>query len=521
VASTGKGMRGGGCGTAPLDIEAVPSDSAPVKRWIAARRWLCLNVRMPSTGKPALSTDQTTLLRSVPSVDELLLRPRVAELCADVDRGFVVETIREVLADLRREIVAGVVREEAILAGEHVEQRIVSTVERQFEASLRPVINASGVILHTNLGRAPLASAVASEIQRSVTRYSNLEYDLAAGARGKRDVHTSRLIERLSGAEAAIVVNNCAAAVLLTLAALARGGEVIVSRGELIEIGDGFRIPEIMEQSGAVLREVGTTNRTRIADYENAVNEKTRVLLRVHPSNFKMTGFTEKPEVAELIALGKRARLPVVEDLGSGCLVDLSAHGIHEPTVRESMEAGFSLVLFSGDKLLGGPQAGIIAGEKDLVMKVRRHPLFRALRVDKLTIAAMEVTLRAYLRAEWDEIPAQRMIRITVAEIAARVEKFQALLAEQLAGAVAEFEIGDGASLVGGGSTPEQSLPTKLMSIASKRYSAAQLEERLRRPARGIPVIARIEEDRLLVDLRTVFPEQELDLLQSLVAALQ
>src|SRR5580704_2836080 len=315
---------------------------------------------MPSTRKPALSTDQTALLRNVPSVDELLLRPRVAELCADVDRGFVVETIREVLAELRREIVAGVVREETMLSGDAAEKRIVAAVGKQFEASLRPVINASGVILHTNLGRAPLASAVASEIQRSVTRYSNLEYDLAAGARGKRDVHTSRLIERLSGAEAAIVVNNCAAAVLLTLAALARGGEVIVSRGELIEIGDGFRIPEIMEQSGAVLREVGTTNRTRIADYENAVNEKTRVLLRVHPSNFKMTGFTEKPEVAELIALGKRARLPVVEDLGSGCLVDLSAHGIHEPIVRESMEAGFSLVLFSGDKLLGGPQAGII-----------------------------------------------------------------------------------------------------------------------------------------------------------------
>ncbi|MGB8323070.1 MAG: L-seryl-tRNA(Sec) selenium transferase [Candidatus Acidiferrum sp.] len=492
-----------------------------MKRWIAAHRWLCLNVRMPSTGKPALSTDQTALLRSVPSVDELLLRPRVAELCADVDRGFVVETIREVLADLRREIVAGVVREEAMLSGGAVEKRIVAVVEKQFEASLRPVINASGVILHTNLGRAPLASAVASEIQRSVTRYSNLEYDLAAGARGKRDVHTSRLIERLSGAEAAIVVNNCAAAVLLTLAALARGGEVIVSRGEMIEIGDGFRIPEIMEQSGAVLREVGTTNRTRIADYENAVNEKTRVLLRVHPSNFKVTGFTEKPEVAELIALGERARLPVVEDLGSGCLVDLAAHGIHEPAVRKSVESGFSLVLFSGDKLLGGPQAGIIAGQRDLVTKVRRHPLFRALRVDKLTIAAMEVTLRTYLRAKWDEIPAQRMIRITVAEIAARVEKFHELLAERVAETVADFEISDGASLVGGGSTPDQSLPTKLLRIASKRYSATQLEERLRRPAVGIPVIARIEEDCLLVDLRTVFPEQEPELLQSLVAALQ
>ena len=386
---------------------------------------------------------------------------------------------------------------------------------------MRAVINASGVILHTNLGRAPLPAAVLEELRQSATQYSNLEYDVDAGARGKRDAHTSWLIERLTGAEAAIVVNNCAAAVLVTLAALARGGEVIVSRGELIEIGDGFRIPEIMEQSGAVLREVGTTNRTRIADYENALNEKTRVLLRVHPSNFTVSGFTEKPEVAELVALGQRAGLPVVEDLGSGCLVDLSAAGITEPTVRESVEAGFSLVLFSGDKLLGGPQAGIIAGKKEIVQKVRRHPLFRALRVDKLSIAALEVTLRAYLRGAWNEIPALRMMHLTLEEIAERTRAFRKVLLEQVGDADAEIEIAEERSLVGGGSTPAQSLATCVLRIASARYSASTLEARLREQAGGVPVIARIEDDRLLIDLRTVFPDQEPALLLALAAALR
>jgi L-seryl-tRNA(Ser) seleniumtransferase len=315
-------------------------------------------------------------------------------------------------------------------------------------------------------------------------------------------------------------VNNCAAAVLVTLAALARGGEVIVSRGELIEIGDGFRIPEIMEQSGAVLREVGTTNRTRISDYENAITEKTRLLLRVHPSNFTVTGFTEKPDVAELIALGERRVLPVIEDLGSGCLVDLSASGIHEPTARASVEAGFSLVLFSGDKLLGGPQAGIIAGRKELVVKVRRHPLFRALRVDKLTIAAMEATLHAYLRGAWNEIPSQRMIRASIEEIAQRVTKLAFTLQSGNADPEARIEITDGHSLVGGGSTPAQSLPTKLLCIRSSRYSAADLEIRLRQGPTGIPIIARIEDDRLLLDLRTVFPQQDSTLAEAMAAAL-
>ena len=475
---------------------------------------------MSTPAKRAPSADQTALLRQLPSVDEMLLRPGITLVCERVERGYALSVLREILADARREIISGNLSDESAVGPEALEKRMIAAVEAELAPSLRPVINASGVVLHTNLGRAPLTPAVIEELRQSATQYSNLEYDLAAGARGKRDVHLSRLIERLTGAEAAIVVNNCAAAVLLTLAALARGGEVIVSRGELIEIGDGFRIPEIMEQSGAALREVGTTNRTRIADYENAINERTRLLLRVHPSNFTVTGFTEKPEVAELTALGARREVPVVEDLGSGCLVDLSAAGIHEPTARESIEAGFSLVLFSGDKLLGGPQAGIIAGKKELVAKVRRHPLFRALRVDKLTITAMEATLRAYLRAAWNEIPSQRMIRTSVEEIAQRAAKFVELVESRISGRGAHIAIADGQSLVGGGSTPAQSMPTKLLRVTSTRYSAKDLEARLREGPTGIPVIARIEDDCLLLDLRTVFPEQESTLAEALVATL-
>jgi L-seryl-tRNA(Ser) seleniumtransferase len=443
-----------------------------------------------------------------------------------VDRGLLVEVTRAVLTDLRAhitgEISGSVLAEFAAMALERtsLEERITSLVEGILAHSLQPVINATGVVLHTNLGRAPLPAAVVEEFRRSATQYSNLEYDLEAGARGKRDVHTAQLLERLTGAEAAIVVNNCAAAVLLVLAALAKGGEVIVSRGELIEIGDGFRIPEIMAQSGAQLREVGTTNRTRLADYENAVNENTRALLRVHPSNFAITGFAEKPSLEELAALSGRTGLPLVEDLGSGCLVDLSACGISEPVVRQSIEAGVSLVMFSGDKLLGGPQAGIIAGKKELVGRVRRHPLFRALRVDKLTTAALCATFSAYLRGALDEIPALRMIRAGVPDLKRRSENFLRELTPELPLGEVELEITDGTSLAGGGSTPTQSLPTKVIRIASARYSATQLEQRLRRAPAGISVIARVEDDRLILDLRTVFPEQEPLLLKTLAAVL-
>jgi L-seryl-tRNA(Ser) seleniumtransferase len=481
---------------------------------------------METRSKRAISAEQSELLRQIPSVDELLAQPRIAELTKRVDRNLVVEVTRTVLADLRARIAgdtsAAVLAEISALGSDpaSLEERITSLVERILSHSLQPVINATGVILHTNLGRAPLPESVVEEFRRTATQYSNLEYDLEAGARGKRDVHVAELLTRLTGAEAGIVVNNCAAAVLVTLAAFARGGEVIVSRGELIEIGDGFRIPEIMEQSGAILREVGTTNRTRLADYENAIGEKTKLLLRVHPSNFKVTGFTDKPALEELVELSQRSGIPLVEDLGSGCLVDLSEHGITEPTVRQSIEAGVGIVTCSGDKLLGGPQAGIIAGKKDLIARVRRHPLFRALRVDKLTIAALAATLGAYLRTAWDEIPAMRMIRMTPQELRRRAENFIRELRPELPLDEVEIEIVDGASLAGGGSTPTQSLLGKVIRIASARYSAAKLEQRLRRAPAGISVIARVEDERLILDLRTVFPEQEPLLRKTLAAAL-
>src|SRR5258706_80765 len=475
---------------------------------------------MEAGERKTVSAEQAELLRQIPSVDELLAQARLAALSKRVDRNLVVEIARAVLSDVRARI-AGDANWTALgLNAASVEELISAEVEKILSRSLQPVINATGVILHTNLGRALVTEAVVDEFRRSATKYSNLEYDLEAGARGKRDVHTAELLRRLTGAEAAIVVNNCAAAVLVTLAALARGGEVIVSRGELIEIGDGFRIPEIMEQSGAILREVGTTNRTRLADYENAINEKTRVLLRVHPSNFKVTGFTDKPSLEELVSLSQRSCLPLVEDLGSGCLVDLSEHGVSEPTVKQSVEAGVSIVMFSGDKLLGGPQAGVIAGKRVLIARVRRYPLFRALRVDKLTIAALEATLGAYLRAAWDEIPTMRMIRMTPQELKRRTENFIRELRPELPLDEVEIEIKDGTSLAGGGSTPSQSLPTKIIRIASARYSAAKLEQRLRRAPAGASVIARVEDDRLILDLRTVFPEQEPLLIKTLAAVL-
>jgi L-seryl-tRNA(Ser) seleniumtransferase len=477
---------------------------------------------MPSPAKNPLSPGQSDLLRQIPSVDELLNQPRLAALAQRVDRSLLLEITRAALAALRAKISSDDRRTVILpLDPAALQNEIANAVEQILSRSLQPVINATGVILHTNLGRAPLTEAVVEEFRRTATQYTNLEYDLEAGARGKRDVHTAQLLQRLTGAESAIVVNNCAAAVLLVLAALARDGEVIASRGELIEIGDGFRIPEIMAQSGATLREVGTTNRTRVADYENAIDEKTRVLLRVHPSNFQITGFTDKPSLEELAALAARTNLPLVEDLGSGCLVDLTSAGITEPLVRQSIEAGASIVMFSGDKLLGGPQAGIIAGKKDLVAKIRRHPLFRALRVDKLTIAALEATLGAYLRAAYDEIPALHMIRATANDLKRRAENFLRELPPEVPLGEVEFELIDGESLVGGGSTPAQSLPTILIRIASARHSAAQLEQRLRRAPGGISVIARVESDRLILDLRTVFPEQEPLLVKALAAALR
>jgi L-seryl-tRNA(Ser) seleniumtransferase len=476
---------------------------------------------MEYRAKRSLAPEKSELLRQIPSLDELLRQPRMAQLAGRIPRELLVEVAREVLSSVRAEITGenGVSVIPVIPA--NLEEVIAREVERILSRTLQPVINATGVILHTNLGRAPLSPGLLEEFRQTAIHYSNLEYDLETGARGKRDVHTAELLWRLTGAEDAIVVNNCAAAILVVLAALANKGEVIVSRGELIEIGDGFRIPEVMAQSGAVLREVGTTNRTRIEDYENAIRDDTRLLLRVHPSNFQISGFTDKPSLAELVTLSQRANLPLVEDLGSGCLVDLSEYGINEPTVRQSVEAGISVVTFSGDKLLGGPQAGIIAGKKELVQRVRRHPLFRALRVDKLTIAALEVTLGAYQRGAMDEVPALAMIRMSAKAMETRSRNFIRELTPLLSMNELDLEIADGESLAGGGSTPAQSLPTKVIRIKSQRHSATQLEQRLRRGHAGTPVIARLEDDYVILDLRTIFAEQEAALAEALAMALR
>jgi L-seryl-tRNA(Ser) seleniumtransferase len=474
------------------------------------------------------SAPSNALLRSIPSVDELIASPRLSEMSSQIGRPLIVAAVRSVLAALRTRIAehpedATSKLERGELAGQLI-SKVIAEVESALRPSLRPVINATGVILHTNLGRAPLSVQAFEHLRAAATHYSNLEYDLESGARGARDVHTSRLLQRLTGAESAIVVNNNAAAVFLVLAALARGGEVIVSRGELIEIGDGFRIPDIMSESGAVLREVGTTNRTRLADYERAINERTRLLLRVHRSNFEIAGFTAQPPLEDLVTLGRKASVPVYEDLGSGCLVNLSSSGVAEPVVRESIVAGVSVISFSGDKLLGGPQAGIIAGEKELIARIRRHPMFRALRVDKLTIAALAATLLPYLRGfggeGYDAIPVLRMIQMTAAEIGERAKKVvQSLRAKHPEGA-AKIELIEAQSVIGGGSTPGQLLPTRVIAIECLRCSAAEFEERLRRRRIGTPIISRVENNRVILDLRTVFPEQESVLAEGISAAL-
>jgi len=378
---------------------------------------------------------------------------------------------------------------------------IDSTVEaalfRWLEPSLRPVINATGVVLHTNLGRAPLGA------WRPLPGYSTLEYDLATGRRGRRDSHLDALFQRVLGSPA-IAVNNGAAALFLVLHELANGAEVIVSRGELIEIGDGFRIPDIMRRSGAVLREVGTTNKTRIEDYREAVTDSTRLILRVHPSNFQISGFTGRPSVAELAGLARQVNVPFHEDLGSGCLVDLSASGIREPLVQDSLRAGANLVSFSGDKLLGGPQAGLIAGDMALVGRLRANPMFRALRVDKLIVQALERTLRALLLEDWESLPALGMLRLTAEQIRIRAEA----MALHLPGAVVQ----PGESVTGGGATPQQPLPTYVLNMSHIRPIDAEKKLRSGSPA----VIARIQNDQLLIDLRTVFPKEEPALLNAL-----
>jgi len=447
--------------------------------------------------------------RVIPSVEQLRQRDGMRALETRYGRGALVDALRAETGALRDDLAAG--RVAAVTLDDAV-ARIEGGTEARLRAAMRPslvrVINATGVIVHTNLGRAPLAAAALARVQEVAGGYTNLEYDLAAGARGRRDTHAEKLVTRLTGAEAAVVVNNNAAATLLLLAALAHGREVIISRGELVEIGGGFRVPDVMAQSGAILREVGTTNRTRAADYAAAISDRTALILRVHPSNFKVIGFTERPSLAELAALGQRFKIAVAEDLGSGWLVwpdrDALPEALRdEAIVSESVAAGADVVCFSGDKLLGGPQAGIIAGRRDAVDRIRKHPLMRALRVDKLTYAALEATLEEHAIGRGHEaVPVQRMLRMPIEEIGARASS----LARALAANGWQARVVDGMSTVGGGSAPGAELPTKLVELSCGGLSADQIESRLR--AEDPPVIARIQDDRVVLDLRTVLPEE-------------
>ncbi len=455
---------------------------------------------------------KSELFRKLPSVDELLRRPELLSLIERDGTAVVLEATRSVLNSLREAIAADSLDMPGMeVALAHAADVIERQISHTLQPSLQPLINATGVILHTNLGRAPLSEAAIEHIRHTATSYSNLEFNLEAGERGKRDVHVDRLFARLlrpyapsEQAVSTIVVNNNAAAVMIALNTLAEGGEVIVSRGELVEIGGSFRIPDVMAKSNAVLREVGTTNRTRIADYERAINDRTRLLMRVHRSNFSIVGFTEDPLLEDLVALGRKHNIPVMEDLGSGALFDLHEVGIHnEPGVGDSIRAGVDIVTYSGDKLLGGPQAGMISGRRDLVARVRQNPMFRALRVDKLIYAALESTLLSYIKNDYDAIPAIRMMRLSKKSIAERARHASKLLAD----AGLNIELVDGESVIGGGAAPASSLPTVLLAINSNRYSTAEMANQLRHSAP--PIIARVEDDRLLIDFRTVPTHQD------------
>jgi L-seryl-tRNA(Ser) seleniumtransferase len=441
-------------------------------------------------------------MRAIPSIEHLRQRPAVQGLEAQFGRSALVDALRAAAADLRARVAQGEIAPDD--AGAAIEAALPARLASLTAPSLRPVINATGVILHTNLGRAPLARAAIERVS-ALSGYTNLEYDVDAGARGRRDVHAEHLLCRLTGAEAAVVVNNNAAATLLALTALAAGREVIISRGELVEIGGAFRVPDVMAQSGAILREVGTTNRTRAADYAAAIGDRTAAILRVHPSNFRIEGFTARPELTDLVALAHRFNVPVLEDIGSGWLGELPPPAAlrDEPAPRSSLAAGADAVLFSGDKLLGGPQAGIIAGRAALIATIRRHPLMRAVRVDKMTYAALEATLQEQAAGRAAEtIPVARMLALDTGAIRTRA---QALIAGLEGNVTAQ--IVEGFSTIGGGSAPGSALPTALIALAHQGSSADQLERRLR--GATPPIIARIDNDRVVLDLRTVAPEDD------------
>lgn len=451
------------------------------------------------------------LLRKIPKVDELLRLPALAEVIAAFGDRAVVEAIRAELDVLRQ----GILKGEICTLPETADLccRIGKRAQGDALPSFRRVINGTGILLHTNLGRACLSEKAAKAVYEASKAYSNLEYNLETGKRGSRYSHVEDILCRLTGAESALVVNNNAAAVLLTLSALTQGGEVPVSRGELVEIGGSFRIPEIMESCGARLKEVGATNKTHLQDYKSAINENTKALMKVHTSNYRIIGFSETPALPDLVELGHQYNLPVIEDLGSGCLLDLNRFGIHdEPSVQKSIRAGVDVVSFSGDKLLGGPQAGIILGRKKYLDILKKHPLNRAMRVDKMTLAALEATLQSYENGQEEEIPVIGMLASNPDVLQQKAEKLAALLRN----AVIEAEIVPTEGRVGGGSVPNHALHSYAVAFSG---NVNALEEKLRL---GIhPIIGRIHEGKYLLDVRTLFEEDFPTIVEALKEAVQ
>ena len=457
-------------------------------------------------------------LRFLPSIDALLRSGAAGKLLPETGAKHLTVLARSVIDTLRREIqensATNLSRENLL---EEAEQRLEHAWRNEQNTSLQRVINATGVIIHTNLGRAPLSENARKAIFEEASRYCNLEYNLETGKRGRRGARAEHLIAELTGAESALIVNNCAAAAFLVLTVLASGGEVIISRGELVEIGGDFRVPDVLAQSGAALREVGTTNRTRVSDYEKAVNENTRLFLKVHPSNYRIIGFTSAPAVSELADLAHRNDLLLYEDAGSGALFDLAEYGLtDEPIISQSIVAGVDVVTFSGDKLLGGVQSGLIVGRRETVERIRKHPLYRALRVDKLIYAALEATFEAFRRENFlQEIPVLKMLSATRSELLQRTAAFADRLRENLGeNSALKFEIAEGNSVVGGGSAPDVQPATALLSLKHAEFSVSKLEEILR--SSKPPVITRIVEDQILIDLRTVSETEENELLEIL-----
>lgn len=448
--------------------------------------------------------ENNSLLRNIPKVDDLLRLPRISAAAAGLPANRLVVAIRTVLEEIRQECLCGLTQEIPPL--DEICERVEQILAEQTVASLRPVINATGIVLHTNLGRAPLPVKAAQAAYAVAQSYSTLEYDFESGQRGSRYSHVDVLLAGLTGAEAAMVVNNNAAAVLLILSALAKEKEVVVSRGELVEIGGSFRVPDIMVACGAILREVGTTNKTHPQDYKDAVNENTAALMKVHTSNFRIKGFAESVPLEELAYLAHAHELPLIEDLGSGALFSLAPYGFpEEPSVCDSIRAGVDILCFSGDKLLGGPQAGIILGKKTYIDLLKKHPLTRAMRVDKMTLAALEATLRLYLDRETAEaeIPVLSMLAAEQKALHAKAQRLFGLLSANQSVAA---ELIEGQAYVGGGSLPDVAIPTVLIALAPQQISVEVLEERMRK--RPIPVIGRIYKGRYLLDVRTMLEEE-------------